>query len=485
MSQQLVMTPQLQQAIKLLQLSRLELVDSIREEMMENPVLEDEIDSGNEKDRDREEFDLEGRSEASVAATGETELAALAPTGTEERQAEVQVGDAAVNEIDWANYLDDYAAAAPMPTTFRNNSEDLPTLEQTLTKGLSLVDHLESQLNTSDMTEAEKAIGMHILGNLDHDGYLRDPPLSEIAAEVGASEEDAERVLQQIQHFDPAGVAARTLEECLLAQYTDGDELVIAILKGHLGNLGKKNYAAIARDLKEPLEEVYEAVKVILELNPAPGKIYSAEEPRYITPDVYVHKVGDKYFVVTNDDGLPKLKISAAYRRGFTGSKQAREYIQDKLRSAQWLIRSIQQRQRTIIKVMESILKFQAGFFEKGIAHLRPLILRDIAEDISMHESTISRVTSNKYVHTAQGIFELKYFFNAGISTSDGDDVASEAVKMNIKQIFAGEDSAHPYSDQRIVELLKAQNIDIARRTVAKYRDQLGILSSTKRRKVF
>jgi len=284
------------------------------------------------------------------------------------------------------------------------------------------------------------------------------------------------------------GVAARTLEECLLIQAEHqgvDDELVIDIIKGHLSNLEKKNYQAISRDLKEPLEEIYEAAKVIMELDPRPGRQYTADEPHYITPDVYVHKVGDKFFVVPNDDGLPKLKISSFYRTALSGSPQAREYIQDKLRSAQWLIRSIQQRQRTIVKVTESIIKFQREFFEKGVAYLRPLILRDVAEDISMHESTISRVTTNKYIHTPQGLFELKYFFNSGISRTDGDEVASEAVKNKIKSIIGAEDAKHPHSDQKIVELLRDQNIDIARRTVAKYREQLGILSSSKRKQVF
>ena len=223
----------------------------------------------------------------------------------------------------------------------------------------------------------------------------------------------------------------------------------------------------------------------MVELRSEAGRMYSDEEPRYITPDVYVYKVGDKYFVVPNDDGLPKLKISSFYRTALSGSPQARDYIQDKLRSAQWLIRSIQQRQRTIVKVTESIIKFQREFFDKGIAYLKPLILRDVAEDIGMHESTVSRVTTNKYVHTPQGIFELKFFFNSGISRMDGDDIASESVKSKIKEIIAKEDPKHPVSDQKIVELLKLQNIDIARRTVAKYREQLGILSSSKRRQLF
>jgi RNA polymerase sigma-54 factor len=292
----------------------------------------------------------------------------------------------------------------------------------------------------------------------------------------------------RIQDFDPVGVGARTLQECLLIQARHigaDDDIVVAMIERHLPNLEKKNYPAIAKDLHEPIEEIVEAAKVIASFNPKPGRLYSDEEPHYITPDVYIHKVGDKYFVVPNDDGLPKLKISSFYRTAMSGSPQAREYIQDKLRSAQWLIRSIQQRQRTIVKVTESIIKFQRDFFDKGIAFLRPLILRDVAEDISMHESTISRVTTNKYVHTPQGIFELKFFFNSGISRTDGDEIASESVKSKIKEIVGKEDPKHPFSDQRLVELLKDQNIDSARRTVAKYREQLGILSSSKRRQLF
>jgi RNA polymerase sigma-54 factor len=263
------------------------------------------------------------------------------------------------------------------------------------------------------------------------------------------------------------------------------DDLVLGIIGKHLHNLEKRNYAAIAKDLDQPLEEVYEATKVVLALDPKPGRAYTDEEPNYITPDVHIQKVGDKYFVVANDDGLPKLKISDFYRVALSKGPKAREYIQERLRSAQWLIRSIQQRQRTIVRVTESILRFQREFFEKGSAYLKPLILRDVADDIGMHESTVSRVTTNKYVHTPQGIFELKYFFNSGITRSDGDDLASEAVKLKIKQIVANEDPKHPHSDQRIVELLAEQNIEIARRTVAKYREQLRIQPSSKRKKVF
>jgi len=486
LSQQLVMTPQLQQAIKLLQLSRMELVDLVREEMLENPVLEDDLDAANEYSKEREAVGGDADTSQKVESAGTTEVPVAEPS-SKDKEAEVKGDDSAVNEIDWENYLESYTMAPPMPA-YRPDNDDLPSLEATLTRTESLFDHLVWQLKMSDLDDARMNLGMLVLGNLDSNGYLKEPPISELAAEAGVAAELVEEVLERIQSFDPIGVGARSLAECMLIQaihYGEDDELVVKIIKDHLGNLEKKNYQAIARDLKAPLEEIYEAAKVIMEFDPRPGRQYSDEEPHYITPDVYVYKVADKYFVVPNDDGLPKLKISNFYRAAFDKKDGAKEYIQEKLRSAQWLIRSIQQRQRTIIKVTESIIKFQREFFDKGVAHLRPLILRDVAEDISMHESTISRVTTNKYVHTPQGIFELKFFFNSGISRTNGEDLASQAVKMKIKKIISDEPPSRPYSDQKIVQLLKEQSIDIARRTVAKYREQMGILSSSKRKKVF
>ncbi len=480
LSQQLVMTPQLQQAIKLLQLSRMELVDLVREEMMENPVLEDGVESSQEQPR---EADAEMKAEAQIQ--GETETPA--PPETRDTEKEVTADSQVTQEIDWESYLENYSSAPPT-SSYKANSEELPSLEATLTKRVSLFDHLVWQLKLSNLPPGEEAAGMLIIGNLDLDGYLKEPPLSEIAEEGGVPIEVVEAVLSRIQQYDPIGCAARSLQECLLVQARHvgaDDEILVKMLTDHIGNLEKKNYQAIARDLKESLDEIYEAAKVIMTFDPRPGREYTTEEPHYITPDVYIHKLGDKYFVVPNDDGLPKLKISSFYRTALGGSPKAREYIQDKLRSAQWLIRSIQQRQRTIVKVTESIIKFQHDFFDKGIAHLKPLILRDVAEDISMHESTISRVTTNKYVHTPQGIFELKFFFNSGISRTDGDEVASQAVKTKIKQIIDAEDPRHPHSDQKIVDLLRDQTIDIARRTVAKYREQLGLLSSSKRKQLF
>ncbi len=486
LSQQLVMTPQLQQAIKLLQLSRMELVELVREEMLENPVLEDDLDSPGPQTVDEPVSAADGADKASATADGQT-AASEEPAVKELEVKENEAEPDKMNEIDWESYLDSYQAQGSMPS-FRPDGDDLPSIEQTLTRAANLHDHLEWQLKMAELEDEQKLVGDVILGNIDPSGYIKEPPLADIAAECGVAEEFVEVVLETIQTFDPVGVGARSLAECMLIQamhYGEDDDLVIKMIKDHLGNLEKKNYQAISRDLKAPLEEIYEAAKVIMEFDPRPGRQYAADEPHYITPDVYVHKVGDKHFVVPNDDGLPKLKISNFYRSAMGDSKGAKEYIQDKLRSAQWLIRSIQQRQRTIIKVTESIIKFQREFFEKGIAHLKPLILRDVAEDIGMHESTISRVTTNKYVHTPQGIYELKFFFNSGISRTNGDDLASQAVKSKIKGIISNEDPKKPLSDQKIVEILKESSIDIARRTVAKYREQLGILSSSKRKKVF
>ncbi len=491
MSQQLVMTPQLQQAIKLLQLSRMELVDLIRSEVTENPLLE-EPGEGEE----------EGRADG--ASPAEQARAEAEPQHKEAEKNEEVKGEEGANEIDWDQYLDHYQLQGHTAPSNRGLSdEELPGYEATLTKKTDLVDHLVWQLRLSSFTHDEEKVAMLIIGNLDADGYFKMPqvegevedgaardPLVRVAFESGMGVEFCERVLKKVQLLDPPGVAARDLRECLSLQVValnaDTPEIV-AIIDRHLKHLESKNYAAIAKDLKLTIDEVVKAVKVISRLEPKPGRAYSGEEAQYITPDVYVHKMGDKYVTVLNDDGLSKLRISGMYRSALKNGQagNAKEYIQDKLRSAVWLIRSIHQRQRTIFKVTDSIVKFQKEFFDKGIAHLKPLILRDVAEDIGMHESTVSRVTTNKYVHTPQGIYELKFFFNSAIHKTGGDEIASEAVKNHIKQIVAAEDPKRPHSDQKLVELLKVQRIEIARRTVAKYREVLGILPSSKRKKFF
>lgn len=494
LSQQLVMTPQLQQAIKLLQMSRLEVVDLVREEMMENPVLEDTGELGAPE---AVSLSAVGSAEEASSSRGEREVHALEKSAPQDGPEQTDVAKAAekkADEIDWDRYLENHALQAPLPSFRGNPDEDLPGVEASLTKSEDLVEHLLWQIRLSDFQDEEIKFAMLVAGNLNEQGYLKldDVPSEEVvpklANEVGLDVEDAEEVLRMIQVLDPVGVASRDLRECLLVQakHFGLDRLVVDVIENHISLLEKKNFQAIARELKVSVEEVYDVAQIIAELEPRPGRNYVTEEAQYITPDVYVTKVGDKYFVQTNDDGMPKLKISSFYRAAMSGDPKAKEYIQGKLRSAQWLIRSIDQRRKTIVKVTECIVEKQIDFFEKGIEYLRPMILRDVAETVGMHESTISRVTSNKYVHTSRGIFELKYFFNSAIKRDEGeDDIASEAVKQAIKKIIGEEDDRNPHSDQKIVEILAQQNIVIARRTVAKYREMLGILSSSKRKKFF
>lgn len=465
LSQQLVMTPQLQQAIKLLQLSRMELENLINTELVENPILEESADS-------------EGTNQSL------SEVEAPEQTKPEENPQ-------ASEDFNWENYLEN-ARSTPNLPVHRGGEDDLPTYENTLSQPASLTDHVFWQLKMSDLTDIQKAIGEVIIGNINEDGYLQ-ASLEEMAAKESFDIHEMEAVLYHIQSFDPVGVASRDLKECLLVQIYDlqyNDEMLERMVENHLPDLEKKNYQNIAKTLGISMEDVVERVKIIEELEPKPGREFGGTPAHYIIPDIYVVKRGDEYVVMLNEDGLPKLKISGFYKsllEDNAAAKQAetKEYIQTKLRSAVWLIRSIHQRQRTIFRVTESIVRQQKEFFDKGVAFLKPMVLRDVANDIGMHESTISRVTTNKYVHTPRGIFELKYFFNSGISRVHGADVASETVKEKVKAIVAQEDAAHPFSDQKIVEMLLKENINIARRTVAKYREMLGILPSSKRKKVF
>jgi RNA polymerase sigma-54 factor len=485
---QLVMTPQLQQAIKLLQLSRLELNDLISTEMLENPVLEETQEQAS---RD---------SDHSTNEKVEREAEKLADRAERSEKVEEVKGTDGVNDIDWDKYLENYGSYQPVGGGVRRSADELPSFESVLTKKTSLTDHLMWQLRLSNLDERDQAIGAQIVLSLNPDGYFEaddedkladKSALESLAETLDVPAERVERVLLAVQKFDPVGVAARDLKESLLIQARHAsieNGLVYAIIESHLPLVERKNFQAIARALKVTKEEVVDAVRLIAQLEPKPGRLYTEEEPQYITPDIYVYKVADEYAIVLNEDGLPKLRVSRYYRKALSDSErggETRNYIQDKLRSAVWLIRSIHQRQRTIYRVTESIVKFQREFLDRGIAHLKPLVLRDVAEDVGLHESTVSRVTTNKYVHTPQGIYELKYFFNSSISRMVGEDVASESVKEKIRQIVSDEEPKKPLSDRQIVELLKQANINIARRTVAKYREMLGILPSSKRKKVF
>lgn len=478
LSQQLVMTPQLQQAIKLLQLSRLELTDLISQEMQENPLLE-EVTSD------------ELPEDASVPESEPVEMTDREEIKAVERTEEITGEGDGKEDFDWNSYLEDYG---PTGVRYdRKDDDDTPSWDNMLMVKPSLTDHLMWQLKLSRITDEEMKVGEQIIGNLDSNGYLV-ASLQEIAQQGGFEEKFVEGVLKKIQEFDPPGIAARDIKECLLIQARVLGVLspvVESIINEHLKDLEIKNYANISRKLKIPMSEVLQAVCIISSMDPKPGRLYTEERVDTITPDVYVFKSGDEYKIVLNDDGLPKLRISNFYKEIMGGSntypdaESSRKYIRERMQSATWLIKSIQQRQRTIYKVTESILKLQREFFDYGINYLKPLVLRDIAEDVEMHESTISRVVTNKYMHTPRGIFELKYFFSSRIQKTSGDAVASKSVKEEIKKLVSAEDPKKPYSDSDIVDLLKKSGISIARRTVAKYREMMGVLPSSKRKKYF
>jgi len=467
LTQQLIMTPQLQMAIKLLQFSRLELVDMIRQELEENPTLEEVQETAPE--------DQAGQ---------QTESTPEEPSPAEE----IQIEENLPEDIDWSNYIDEYNS--PGRISYETESKDTPRFETFVSAKKSLSDHLLWQLLMTLPSKEEERVGSLIIGNLNRDGYL-DMDYDDLVEMSGAPREMVEAVLAILQTFDPIGVCSRDISECLLIQAHHlglDDTVVTEIITNHLNHLENKNYKAICKALKVDMDTVVTAVNIITALEPRPGREYSEDEPVYINPDIYVYKMDDEFVIMLNDDGMPKLRVNSFYKEAITGSgkvsSQAKDYIQDKMRSAAWLIRSIHQRQKTIYKVMESIVRFQREFFEQGITHLKPMVLRDVAQDIGMHESTISRVTTNKYAYTPQGIFELKYFFNSSINRVHGGSVASASVMARIKQIIESEDSRKPYSDSKIAQILKDSNIDIARRTVAKYREMLKVLPSNKRKQI-
>ena len=507
LTQQLVMTPQLQLAIKLLQLNTIELQQVVQKELVENPTLEE---SSFEEVPNLPENDGENAERVSGNDNEETRVAKdLLKVEEPSRDAEETLReDFAQNtdlertkdpDTDWDKYFD-YMAGPSDITPRDTGGEDRPGFESMLAQESSLHDYLMWQLRFSRFSEEEVAIGEQIIGNIDDDGYLgykdskgRFNPitLEDIARQNDFVLQDVEVVHKRILMFDPYGSGARDLQECLLAQTRFLDPpnpLVARILREHWKLVERRRVDKIARACKVPQDQVAEAMHLISTMDPKPGHRYSDSPTQFVVPDIYVYKVGDDYHILLNEDGLPKLRISNAYQKSLKGhdkNTETKDYIKNKIRSASWLIRSIHQRQRTIYKVTEAIVQRQRGFFDVGVENLKPMILRDIAEDIGMHECTVSRVTTGKYVHTPQGIFELKYFFNSGITNSDGEGIASETIKNRIKDLVDRENPKKPLSDQKIVNILKDEGISVARRTVAKYREMLGILSSSGRKKSF
>ena len=465
LTQQLVMTPQLQQAIKLLQLSRLELVDMVQQEMLENPLLDEKLEE-------------------------EAQEAPEAMQDSEEREVPDGDDDSAARSADWEDYMGEFSSTSRQVQArdFEIPEEGM-SFEARLTAKPSLEGHLNWQLRLSDMTPEEMAVGDAVIGNLDSKGYLA-ATVEEVASLAGCDVEIAERVIRRIQHFDPLGVAARTPKECLLVQMAflgHDDPILVEMVREHLEDLEKRRYKPLARKFRISMEQIKAYLDLLQTLDPMPGAAFGADEPQYVSPDVFVYKYDDDFVIVLNEEGLPRLQLNSFYLdQSEINNPKEKDYIQDKMRSAVWLMKSLYQRQRTLYKVVESIVRFQRDFFEDGVTRLKPLILKDVADDIEMHESTVSRITTSKYVATPHGIFELKFFFNSALGLDDGSQVGSESVKATIKRLVSEENPKKPLSDEKIVDILKRElQVNIARRTVAKYRSALGIPSSSKRKQVF
>ena len=466
--QKLILTPSLQQAIKLLPMSTLELADLLNQEMVENPLLEEvpteELQPAEQTQQEK-------------------------PEGEKPTAEKTDQWDDADYEYFFGDYLDDgYRSRTP------SEVQELPPIENTLSTASSLSDHLLWQLSMQTDEPLLREIGSAIVGNLDDDGYLV-ASFDELAAMGPWPVGDVERALKTIQSFDPVGVAARDLQECLLLQLRHvglQGTITEKIVMEHLRLLQNHQVPEISRKLGVSIEDLKEHIEIIRNLDPKPGSRYNPQQSQYVIPDVYVMKVEDQYVAVLNEEGLPQLRISPTYRRLLdknAGSNQAndetRAYVKDKFRSALWLIKSVDQRQKTIQKVANSIINFQREFLDHGIEYLRPLVLRDVANDIGMHESTVSRVVNNKYMHTPQGVFELKYFFHSGISSSYGDSVSSVTIKQRIRKIIENEDPRKPLSDSKIVSILQKEGLMLARRTIAKYREELKIPTSNQRKVLY
>ncbi|HJU09456.1 MAG TPA: RNA polymerase factor sigma-54 [Candidatus Binataceae bacterium] len=503
--QQLVMTPQLQQAIKILQLSLPELEAVVQNELDSNPVLEPLDQSVGETAANTIEAEdvnlpadgepLPPEPEPGIAESTESEWEGVvaetpvATVATEGADAAAEIREPSLDKLDWREYLETYSNNWQDGEPPNDDDERRQALENTLTRKTSLEDHLIWQLQMSSLDRDQQRIGAAIIYNLNDDGYL-ETPLTELASQLETSVDAVESVLKRVQRFDPPGVAARDLRECLLVQLQNlgmDESLGARIVRQHLDLLEKHRYSEIAKALGVGLDMVAEAARSIASLEPKPGRDYGGAEPTYIVPDVYIQKIGEDFIVTLNESAVPRLRLANYYQRVLSDNAveaDTKEYLQERLRSARWLVKSIYQRLQTIFKVANSIVKFQRPFFEHGVGHLRPLVLKDVAEDIGMHESTISRATANKYAHTPQGIFELKFFFTSGVKATDGEDVSAETVKEKIRALVAAEGQDNPLSDQAIADILHNDQINIARRTVAKYRQALGILPSSRRKKL-
>jgi RNA polymerase sigma-54 factor len=488
MTQKLVMTPKLQQAIKILQMQRLELEQYISQQMVENPVLEEILDQTEETEIEDESDDDASESEEELPEVDldlETGLPDEDDVTTEEDDLpELDITDDDFGDVDWEDYFDDMPTIkgeweAPLEDDMRDNTGTPPE---------SLEEHLIWQLRLNVTSEDDYAIGEAIIGNIDDDGYLT-TSLEEIAEFLGCDIKEVERIHQLILNFEPTGVGSRDIKECLMIQlrYLDLQDTIAyeIVEKDYLKDLEANRLPQIAKDLGVDMELIRTAAEAIASLEPKPGRQFSSERPEYVIPEVTVEKIDGEYQVFMNDEG-PSLMLSPYYKGMLSSANslpdETKEYIKSKIQSANWLLESIQRRRSTILMVTESIFEVQRDFLEKGTAHLKPLTLKDIAERVGVHEATVSRVTKNRYVQTPRGVFELKYFFNSGLSNDRGGMTSSMSVKEMIKDMIDKEDPQNPLSDKDIEHKLNNKGIQIARRTIAKYRSELNIPSSSKRK---
>jgi RNA polymerase sigma-54 factor len=468
-SQQLTMTPQLQQAIRLLQLSSLELQQEIQSNLETNPLLEEDYGEGDEEEGE----------ETAGAEVGE--VAVESPT-------ESQTADDSPVDTEWDT---DFIADGEGGTVAPEPEEDLPGFEQRNSAPETLQDHLLWQLHMAPLTEQDRAIGEAIIEAVDDDGYLA-TTLEEIAETFGVDTEDVHAVHTWVLHLDPLGVAARDLGECLTAQMdglpadTPGLELARRVASDHLEQLGKHDFKGIRRRLGVDEAELDEAVALIRSLNPRPGTAIGGDTAPAVLPDVLVRHQGDRWRVELNPEAVPRVRINNAYAEIANSGEdsEARKYIRDHLQQARWFIKSLASRNETLLKVATAIVERQQPFLEHGPTAMRPMILRDIADAVELHESTVSRVTTQKYMHTPQGVFELKYFFSSQLGTTDGEGASATAIRAMIERLVENEDPKKPYSDAKIVEKLQEQGFEVARRTVVKYRQALNLPSSSQRRRM-
>jgi RNA polymerase sigma-54 factor len=462
LSQRLILTPSLQQAIKLLPLTTLELAEVLEQEVMENPLLEE------------------------VPAQ---ETMSVDEVAQQEAREEAEKNDP-LKDIDVDKFFEDYLDEGEFRRTRSAEIPEMPPIENTLTESPDLYDHLSWQLRMSVSDEVTIEVGEAIIHNLDEDGMLR-ASVEEIGNMGPYPAAEVEKALAIVQALDPPGVASRDLTECLRLQLRhlglEGSPTDVMV-RDHMKQLQSHQYAEISRQMGLSSEDVSQHLEVIRRLDPKPGLKYSPDRSTYIVPDVFVVKEGEDYKIILNDEGLPKLRISPTYKRMLDvkeeGGEETRNYVKDKLRSALWLLKSVDQRQRTIYKVAESIVRHQRGFLDGGVQHLRPLVLRDVATDIGMHESTVSRVVANKYMHTPRGVYEMRFFFHSGITSTMGEAISSVTIKDKIRRMIEEEDHTRPLSDSRIAEILGQRGLPLARRTVAKYREELRIPPSNLRRSV-